>query len=489
MNKLLLVNPYFQGGVAIPSLGLGFIASFIKKNANWEVEVIEPFIQGLTENQVIDKAVRSDIIGLVCYTESRFYCFNFAKKLKRLRPASRIIIGGPHVNTLDELILSYYPFVDVVVRNESEETMLEIVKDRPLDEIKGITWRKNGKIIRNPAREMVLDIDNLDYDYALLSPWIEEWKDWEAPAHLQKVRHLPIIASRGCPLHCSFCSANQQWGGIWRGLSPEKLVEKIKYLVNRYNIGYFRFYDSLFTINKKRILKFCELLEEEDLKVSFRIDIRVGEDRYILERLRKVGCDVVGFGVETGSDKILKRIHKGTTRRDIEETIEICKDLGFWTIGFFMISLPDETLKDIKKTLELIKYFDVINVQFFKVYPNNLFYDELKQKGETDDEMWFDRNYGFDKQEVSNFFYCKEMFPSASFYLNEVNLIIHYFYRVHRNINLRFFELIKDIFLSFLVRITLILESITILRLYLKLKDTRLLMMIKIFLKYLLRVR
>jgi len=211
---------------------------------------------------------------------------------------------------------------------------------------------------------------------------------------------------------------------MYRYLSHEKLVKWMQELISKYNIGYFRFYDALFIGSDERMIKFCELLEKAKLDIHFRIDIRVGTSKDILARLRKVGCDVVGFGVESGSDQILKRVNKGITRKGIEETIKICKELGYWIIGFFMIALPDETIKDINKTFELFKFFDEINVQFFKIHPNTAFYNELKQKGEIDDEVWFNPNYGFNTRYGNELYYCKELFPSASFFREDVERIL-----------------------------------------------------------------
>lgn len=423
--KLLLVNPNFKGVVSVPSLGLGFIGTYVRENSNCEVEIVEPILQGITEAQVLDKVRESDIIGLTCYTESRFQVFDFASKAKRVNSDCKLLVGGPHVNTLDKAILQYYPFIDVVVRGEGEETTLDIIKGKAFEEVLGITWRKNsGDIVRNPDRPMIRNIDSLHYDYSLVLPQVEGWKDLEISPELQKLNALPIIASRGCPFRCAFCAAHEQWGKIYRGLSPEELVKRLKESVNQYNIGYFRFYDALFTGNDKKILRFCDLLEKSKLNIRFRIDVRVGTSREVLKRLREVGCDVVGFGVETGSDKILKRINKGINRKQIEETIKICKELDYWIIGFFMISLPDETMEDIKRTLELLKFFDEINLQFFKIHPNTSFYNELKQRGEIEDEVWLDPNYGVNTIYGNELYYCKNIFPSASFYRDEVETLL-----------------------------------------------------------------
>lgn len=433
--KILLTHPDFKGVVLVPTLGLGFMGTYVKENSDCQVEIIEPLLQRINEEQLLGKAKEADIVGLSCYTQSRFQVFDFARKVKEANPKCKLIVGGPHIDNLDKQILSHYPFIDVASRGESEQTILDIVNGKPYWEIPGITFRdKEGKAARTPDRTMSGDLDCFHYDYSLVWPQVQGWKDLEIPEDLQKLNSLPIIASRGCPFRCSFCASNERWGKLYRALSPQELVGRLKELVLNYDIKYFRFYDALFTGDNKRIFDFCDLIEREGLKISFRIDVRVGTDRQVLKRLREVGCEVVGFGVESGSDKILKRIRKGITRKQIEETIKICKDLDYWLIGFFMISLPDETMEDFRKTFELFKYFDETNLQFYKVLPNTFIYQELKQKGEIDDEIWFDPARGEETRYGNEIYYCKENFPSANFSRDEVEAVIE---RLNFTLNVR----------------------------------------------------
>ncbi|MFH1776750.1 MAG: radical SAM protein [Candidatus Omnitrophota bacterium] len=436
--KILLVNPNFKGVVSVPSLGLGFIAAHLRKHLVCDVEVVEPLLQGLSERAVLEKAKKAEKIGLVCYTESRFQCFDFAEKIKRFNSATQIFVGGPHVNALDSRILQYYPCVDMLVRNEGEETVLDIAKAKPLEQILGLTWRnKNGAIIRNGDRPLLENIDGFEYDYSFAYPFLKDWKDIEIPRYLQKRNAIPIIGSRGCPFQCVFCAAHEQWGRKYRGVSPEILVHWVENLVECYNIGYFRFYDALFIGTDERILRFCDLLEQSNLRISFRVDIRVGTKKETLRRLKQVGCDVVGFGVESGSDRILKRVNKRITKKEIIETIKDCRELGFWVLGFFMVSLPDETMEDVRETFALLKSFDEMNLQFFKIHPNTEFYDELKRKGEIDDSIWFDENRGLTTRYGNEIYYCKENFPSARFSLRQGNYLLRYAYHKFKIENLR----------------------------------------------------
>lgn len=425
--KLFLVNPIFRTYVSTPSLGLGFIGTHIKKHTDCDVEIIEPSLQKLSENGVLEKICNSKnkiIVGLTCYTESRFDCFEFGKKVKVARPDAKLIVGGVHVDTLDELILRYYPFVDIVARGESEETVLDIIRNKPLKDVPGITWKENGNIVRNVERKLQENLDDLDYDYSLLSPWVDGWKDLEIPAQFQKTIHLPIIVSRGCWFRCSFCGSFNYWRNKFRVVSSEKIIQRMKCLVKKYNVGYFRFYDALFLGNEeKRIFEFCDLLRKNDLKTTFRVDLRIGTKPAVLKVLRDVGCIVIGFGVESGSDRVLKSINKGINRKQIVETCKVCRTLGYWTIGFFMISMPTEETEDIKKTFSIFNLFDELNLQFFKVHPGTPFYDQLKYRNEINDEVWFDK-----AKSEPEYFYCKELFPSAKLSRKTVDFIFLKYY-------------------------------------------------------------
>lgn len=419
--KVLLVNPYFKGAVPIPSFGLGYIASYIKEQTQCDVEIVDQNINGIPDPALDEKVLTADIIGLVCYTESRFEVFDFAEKTKKANPSCLIMIGGAHVQTLDTLILKHYPFVDIIVRMEGEAPVLDIVKGVPFEQINGITWRdKDGNIIQNPPRQVMEDIDQVPFDYRLIENQIHGWKDVEIPLSLQSKVAFPLVASRGCPFKCKFCAANRQWGTTYRWSSPEALLKRLEQYIKDYDVGYFRFYDALFIGSEPRLLKLCDLIEASGLKFSFRVDVRIGTSPVVLERLRKAGCDVLGFGIESGSDRILKRINKGITRKQIFETLKVSRDLGYWNIGFFMISLPDETMEDIEETFSLLNEFDEGNVQFFKIHPNTAFYDELKDRGEINDEVWFDKSHG------SELFYCKERFKSANLSFDEANALVRY---------------------------------------------------------------
>lgn len=419
--KLLLINPYFgqgqsqetEGATHSPPLGLGFLGTYVRDNTDWEVEIVDPAPQGFSETEVLRRVKKADIVGLSCFADTRFYCFEFAQKVKKRNPKCLLVVGGPHTYVMDDLILKKYPYIDILVRGEGEETLLEIVEGKKKEEILGITYKRGSKIIRNPLRQFAANIDKYYIDYSLLPNFELYGKDVEAPVQLRKLKTIYTIASRGCPFQCSYC-ANIHWERRWRATTPSELVKRIKSWVDDFGVEYVRFYDDLFTANKKWVLEFCDLLKKSKLNVKFRVLVRAGTDKEVLKALSEVGCEAVGFGIESGSDKILRRINKQITRKQIIDTIKNCRKLKIWIVGAFIISLPDETIEDYKKSLSIVPLLDTFQTNIQIIFPYTPLYTELKQRGEIEDSIWFDKAY------EGRLLYTKENFPSAEFGLSEL---------------------------------------------------------------------
>jgi anaerobic magnesium-protoporphyrin IX monomethyl ester cyclase len=425
--KLLLINPYFgqvsnntEGATHSPPLGLGFIATYVRDHTDCDVEIVDPVPQGLTDSDVLAKVTDADFVGLSIYTDTRFYCMDFAKKIKERNPQCVLIVGGAHTYFLDKLILEHYPFIDVIVRGEGEQTAAEIVKGTSLQEIAGITYKhSSGEIIRNADRPLIQDIDPLYVDYGLLPDMSLYKTDIEAPLDMRRLKTAYMIESRGCPFKCTYC-ANQHWQGTWRAVSPSRTVDKMEHLVRNYGVQYFRFYDDLFTTNKNRTLEFCRILKDRKLNVHFRVLARAGISKDTLKALRDAGCESIGIGIESGSDRMLKRIQKGTTRQQIIETINSCKELGLWIVGSFIVSLPGESREDYRATLTLANAPDTFMANILHLLPGTSFYNELKEKGEIEDTIWFER------QREGHIFYCQENFASAPFSFAQAQWLARY---------------------------------------------------------------
>lgn len=427
--QVALINPYFgeganwetSGAVHSPPLNLGFIATYLRDHGGVTCRVIDPFPQGMSVEDVLKVIVDYGVIGLACYTDTRHYCFNFAKRVKELYPDKFLVVGGPHCFSLDQLILKHYPFVDAVIRGEGEQSLLDLVQGTDPATIHGLTWRKDGNIIQNQKRPLLADIDSLYVDYDLLPDMSYYGGDNEAPASLRNLRQVYFISSRGCPFQCIYC-ANDHWERSWRPMSPATLVGHIERIVKKYNVEYFRFYDDLFTVNKKWVMQFCDLLEQKALKVRFRVLIRGDTKPEVIQRLCQVGLVAVGLGVESGSDRMLKAIAKGITSKQLIETMTECKRLGLWLVGSFILSLPDETPADFEASKKLMAYPDVFQAPIMTIFPGTPLYTQLKNTGEINDEIWFN------PAQQGRILYCKENFPSARYSREELAGLQLYIY-------------------------------------------------------------
>ncbi len=411
--KIFLLNPYFRKAEApVPSLGLLSLATYLKQNGFNDVTVCEPGLSGISEEAAIEAAIRSDIVGVSCYTDTRFEVIDFATKLKKKNPQALVVLGGCHAGFMSRQIMGKYQVIDYVVDGDGEIPLLKLVKGETKDKIEGLYYRENGAI-KNVSPRIRRRFPTVAIDYTILESELSSWKDMEAPQHLMSLKHLPVIVSKGCPYDCSFCAT--QALGQWRQAGAETIFNEVRRLRDNYGAQYLRFYDPLFAGNDRDIIRFCDLAEKEGLTdVKFRIDIRADMKFDVLKRLKDVGLAVVGFGVESGSDKVLADSNKRITRRTTFEAIENIRKLDLWMIGYFILFLPGETDEERKATLEMVSYFDEYNLQYFKIYPGTDYYQRFIRDGLMTDEYWFDP--AKDREMV----YCRENFPSCPYPIDKI---------------------------------------------------------------------
>ena len=389
--KIMLILPPSKfvlkdklGITSIP-LGLAYLASFVERD-NHNVRIVDSptlryNIQDIKEEI---KKFRPHIVGVTATTSSIYDAYNVAKAAKEINPGVKVVIGGPHVTFTAKETLKECPFIDVVVRGEGEETFRELVNffesssedTWSLEEVKGITFRKDNKIIETDSRSLIKNLDSIPFPAYHLLP-MEKYS-------LEGKRFATIITSRGCPFSCIFCSSSRLFGKTWRARSPENVIEEIKLLKNKYGVREIEFLDDTFTLNKKRAEKICELLIKEKLDISWSCSSRVDTiDESLIEKLKKAGCHTIYVGVESGSQKILNIIDKGITLPQIEKTINLIKKVNINSFGSFILGIPGETVKTIKKTINFAKKLNPSFVQFSicTPYPGTKLFEMAKEKG------------------------------------------------------------------------------------------------------------
>jgi len=241
-----------------------------------------------------------------------------------------------------------------VVRGEGEETLVELMgmldENRSLDEVQGISYRKDGIVHHTPDRPLIKDLDEVPFPaYHLLAP-IERYQ----PLNRRYV--FSIIASRGCPYKCIFCSANKLWR-YQRRRSPANILKEIKWITKTFDIGFLRFEDDDLTANREWALELFALLKDETIPFDCltRID-RV--DHELLIAMRDAGCQGIYHGVESASQRLLKLLRKGfptwVDNRYIKDLIMQEVDLGLVPTVSAMIGIPTETKEEVESTFDLM---------------------------------------------------------------------------------------------------------------------------------------
>jgi len=242
-----------------------------------------------------------------------------------------------------------------------------------------MVFKENGNVINNPDRPFIQDLDKLNYP----AREILDLKKYQRHArpHLDVYPVDIVVSSRGCPFACTFCSSKCLWKRIYRARQPEEVVKEIKYLINRFGTKGVLFNEDLFTVSKKRVLKFCRLVKP--LNIDWECWSRVDTvDKEMLKAMRESGCKAISFGLESCSNKTLKLVNKKITIEQSRETIRLCRELGIYVNGSFIIGLPNETKNDMLYTVKTSKTWQLDNIDYnrFLGFPKSELYDLVKRK-------------------------------------------------------------------------------------------------------------
>ncbi len=295
-------------------------------------------------------------------------------------PKCVTVLGGPHVTFWDENALQECPSVDIVVRQEGEYTLLELVQkveaSKPLDEVIGTTCRKAGKIVKNPARPLIENLDELPFPARHLWP-LEELRKMEDIFYL--------TTSRGCTSWCDFCAAVRMFGRRYRMRSPKNIVDELEYLNKTFNATKFTFCDDAFTIDQPRIEELCKEIKNRNLKIMWNCGTRVDKvTKDLLIKMKDAGCVSVWFGVESGSQEVLNVMHKGISTSQTITTIGWVRELGLTPVPNVLLGFPGETKKTAWETIKFAEKVSPDNVAFYNIatpLPGTPMYDQVKENG------------------------------------------------------------------------------------------------------------
>jgi radical SAM superfamily enzyme YgiQ (UPF0313 family) len=355
--KTTLVNPPPLKGVYRHQLylpiGLAYLASVLEEG-ECDVTVIDCPALDMTQEDLKQKlsSIQPDLVGITSMTPTIQSALQSAQITKEACPEAMTVLGGPHVTFMDEPVLSEEKAVDVIVRGEGEQTLLELAKNvsdpKALKEIEGITFRKEGQIVRTPNRRVMENLDVLPRPAYKFFP-LEKYR-------LFGRKILPIITARGCPSQCSFCTSAQMFGKGFRARSPKNIADELEWLRDEHGAEAFTFYDDTFTLDRRRAIGICDEIVSRKIGLPWDCQTRVSTvSREILLKMRDANCQQVFFGVESGCQTILDAVKKGTTVAQNEKAIRLAKDVGLFVAVSVMIGYPGETHAMLKETIDLVK--------------------------------------------------------------------------------------------------------------------------------------
>lgn len=386
--RVLLADPHFIGqgnrivetvAGALPSLGILSIASVLRKEH--EVAVLD------CQFHTYDSAAKEmrrfcpDLVAISATTPWIEPALTLAQVAKGID--ARVVLGGPHP-TLNPQECLENSAVDAVLLGESEETMVEFCnaaeEGESFSKVRGLALLSGGRIMKTQPRSVISDLDTLPMHAWDLVPT----ERYLAPSVSRKSREsIVLVASRGCPWHCSFCSQTL-FGHRFRARSPRLIIEEMRYLHECYGKRDFTFFDDIFTFPRRRIEEFCRLLIKEKLNVEWCCETRADlVERTLLDLMKKAGCYQVGFGAESGNDNVLKRIHKQLTVSTIARAARLINEAGLRSKASFIIGFPGETEREVLDTVKLATSLPLTFpfVQFFNPLPGTDIYDEAMRKG------------------------------------------------------------------------------------------------------------
>jgi anaerobic magnesium-protoporphyrin IX monomethyl ester cyclase len=382
--RIALVNPRVESySSTLPPLGLLYIAAVLERSGFApRIFDIYPY-DDRDFTTLVD--YQPDIVGMTILTDYWSRAVEIAALVNSGLPNSTFIIGGVHVTSLPEESLTSL-HADIGVIGEGELTMLELcqcISDGQLwQSVSGIIFSNtNGECERTSPRPHIENLDEipfpsrhlLDFEQYLVPPGIirGHWTE----------RSTTVMTSRGCPFSCIWCGSQCTFGRKVRNRSVENVVAEIEHLVSRYAIDTVWFVDDTFTLNKKRVLEFCRLMTERNIRISWGCQAHVKTaDEEMFLAMKKVGLVQLDFGVESGSNRVLKSLKKDSTDDAIRRAFDIAHRTGLRTTATFMFGSPGETIEDVEQTMQLAQEIrpDFVSSFFITPYPGTELMDLVR---------------------------------------------------------------------------------------------------------------
>ncbi len=367
--------------VSGPFEGFTYVATLIKK-MGYELDVVDCRLKDDPERLVLDAAKDADLIGMASYCDSFAFLQDATRALKERYPEKLILLGGPLVTSLPDVILSSTS-ADCAVISEGELTIIEFLdryleaKSHDFEGIKGLACKKNGRVRVNPARPQIKDLDNLPMlDYTI-------WPNYES---IVKNGQILISSTRGCPQQCTFCFKTIP---MLRMKSLERFEAEVSYLKKATNFDYTWLNDLTFNVIEDRAMKIAQVLKKHGIRYHCFARVR-NVSAGLVRMLKDTGCLGIWFGIESYEQDILDYNRKNITIDDIIEAVKTAEDGGLAVRGLFIVGLYGETEESLKKMVAFIRQSKFLPlVKYLVPFPGTTLFRHALKTGKISDPLEF----------------------------------------------------------------------------------------------------
>ncbi|UCH02998.1 MAG: B12-binding domain-containing radical SAM protein [Candidatus Bathyarchaeota archaeon] len=339
-------------GVNLPPTGLAYLAGFLKESG-YEVFILDMSSQkmGWSEFDKILSIEKPDIVGIYCALTRIKQAMNAAEIAKQNQAFT--VLGGPEPSINDKIFFTN-PFVDAVVRGEGEFTFLDLAKHiegkAGLGTIRGLTYRDKNRVVVNSKRPLIQKLDSLPFP-----PW------HLFPTHkyrlFNKLSLLSIASSRGCVYNCDFCAVPHMYQYIWRGRSPENVVDEIEYLMEKYTPSIVFFSDDSFMVDFERVEEICNEILKRKLEFFWFCLARIDLSINLMNKMKKAGCVALLFNIES---------HMMNNKDVVEHAFKNAKRAKIFGIANFVFGFPRETYDACLEKIRFITNVNADHAMFFR---------------------------------------------------------------------------------------------------------------------------
>lgn len=368
--------------------GILCLASVLEKNGFKNIKILDVSLLNLGFDDVLREigSYNPDIIGISTYSITAEHTIKLCTSIKERYKDKVVVAGGPHVTLFPREMMENKCF-DFCCSGESDHTFTQLVKsiysNESVSSIDGIIYRDNGTVIVNPPPAQIGNLDELPFpSFHLIGENISTY--YPQPLSYKRRPVATLITSRGCPYSCNFCTG--LGGKKWRFNSARYVADMTEKLVKEYGIKEVCFFEDSFAISKSRVIEICKLFIERKLNIAWTASVNINNiDEEMAGYMKASGCWLVGCGLESGNDEVLKFVGKPVTTEVVRKKAEMLDRIGIQIKAYFILGLPTDTKETIRQTIEFAKSLPLYTANFnlYLVAPGSELAKVVHQYGEV----------------------------------------------------------------------------------------------------------